>query len=331
MWDKISKISLAALIFFAVGSNVALAKNSEPEAKGIQAGNFVIHPGVDASVAYHMRDNEAHTEHNDGFVDIGAHLRTHLLEESAKIFVEACLLSMPGNVVLLELVLHETARDAEQFSRMSLNEIGTNKSAFDEGRLDAVERICEIELNRQKVHSALELRFFAANLRRQVFDADDRAGDHDHTAFQHVLELAYVAGPVVAGEVVLGFRAEGLDGDAVVFRYLFPEMGDEERDVFTAFPQRRDGDVDDVEAVEEVFAEGAFLDHLRQVTVGGGHHADIDADAFRSADAFKHAFLKDAQELDLQIHAQFSYLVKEERALIRLLEAAAPGGDGAGE
>ena len=83
MWDKISKICLAALIFFAVGSNVALAKNSEPEAKGIQAGNFVIHPGVDASVAYHMRDNEAHTEHNDGFVDIGAHLRTHLLEESA--------------------------------------------------------------------------------------------------------------------------------------------------------------------------------------------------------------------------------------------------------
>ena len=82
MWDKISKICLAAVVFMAAGSNIALAKNSVPEAAGIQAGNFVIHPGVDVSAGYDMRDETVDNEHSDGFVDVGVHLNTHLLDET---------------------------------------------------------------------------------------------------------------------------------------------------------------------------------------------------------------------------------------------------------
>lgn len=87
MWYKFSKICMAAVILTAAGGNIALAKNSEPEATGIQAGNFVIHPGLDVSAAYDMRDNDSSAggtlKHDDGLVDVGVHLNTHLLDETS--------------------------------------------------------------------------------------------------------------------------------------------------------------------------------------------------------------------------------------------------------
>lgn len=51
---------------------------------------------------------------------------------------------------------------------------------------------------------------------------------------------------------------------------LFEEVGDEVGDVLPPFPERREGDLDDLEPVVEVLTELPFFDQPLQVLVGGG-------------------------------------------------------------
>ena len=97
--------------------------------------------------------------------------------------------SVSRDVVLFQLVLHEAAGNAEQFGGVGLHEVGAHERALDERRLNLVQRVGQVELHGQQIHGALELRFLAADFRRQVVHADDGAGHHDHAAFQHVLKL----------------------------------------------------------------------------------------------------------------------------------------------
>jgi hypothetical protein len=46
-------------------------------------------------------------------------------------------------------------------------------------------------------------------------------------------------------------------------------------DVAFPFAQRRNFNRDGTEPVEEIFAEGALLNHRSQVPIGGGHHSNI--------------------------------------------------------
>ncbi len=109
-------------------------------------------------------------------------------------------------------------------------------------------------------------------------------GVEDQDALDDVAQLADVAGPVVLLE-----RGEGGVGDfdvgaAVLLAELGEEFAGEERDVFLAIAQRRDVEGDDVEAVEEVFAEVAAGDLLFEVLVGGGDDAGVDVDGRGGAD-----------------------------------------------
>jgi hypothetical protein len=55
-------------------------------------------------------------------------------------------------------------------------------------------------------------------------------------------------------------------------------MIDEQRDVFRALPEWRDGDGEDIEPVEQIFPEPAILDLFLQVPVAGRDDPDIDLD-----------------------------------------------------
>ncbi len=72
---------------------------------------------------------------------------------------------------------------------------------------------------------------------------------------------------------------------------LLQEFFDEERDVFFAVAQRRDEEGDDVEAVEEVFAEVAAGDLFFEVFVGGGDDADVDVDGVAGSDGVEALFV----------------------------------------
>ena len=105
----------------------------------------------------------------------------------------------------------------------------------------------------------------------------------------------------------------------------------EERDVVATLAQRRQLHRNHVQPVVEILAKRALGHHPGEVGMRGGDHADIDLDRVRVADALELALLQHAQQLGLQRRAHGPDFVEEERAFVRLLEAALAIGDGAGE
>ncbi len=97
---------------------------------------------------------------------------------------------------------------------------------------------------------------------------------------------------------------------------LFREVFDERRDVFPALAQRREGDGDEVDAVEEVFAECAFGYHGREVGVGGAHDTDVDVSRAAVAEHFETVFLKHAEQFHLGVHVEFAYFVEKYGAFV---------------
>ena len=81
----------------------------------------------------------------------------------------------------------------------------------------------------------------------------------------------------------------------------------------------------------EVFAELAVAHSLLQVLVGGGDDADIGLDRGVAADAVEVAVGEHAQQPGLQFGGHVADLVQEQRAAFGLFEAAAAGGQRAGE
>ncbi len=109
------------------------------------------------------------------------------------------------------------------------------------------------------------------------------------------------------------------------------EVLGEQGNVFAAGAQRRQVHGDDVEAVEEVFAEAAFADCLAQVDVGGGDDAHVHLNLLHAAQVHEAAVLQHAQNLGLGVHAHGGDFVQEERAAVGHFKEAFLGGDGRGE
>ena len=163
--------------------------------------------------------------------------------------------------------------------------------------------------------------------------------------FDHVLELAHVAGPAVLAErlhrlgrdpphrTVLrgpgqglpsigansrrGVSVEGPAGEAA------QEVADERRHVFTAFPQRRHDDVDDVDPVVQILAEQTVGNQAAQVAVGCRDDPRI-VDACRpfGTDLLDFAGLEEAQEQSLHPEGHLADLVEEDRPVLGQFELA---------
>ena len=153
----------------------------------------------------------------------------------------------------------------------------------------------------------------------------------DDGAIDGVFELADVAGPVEGGEQGQGLARTA--GDALAF--LDIEAGDEVvdqgRDVLAALAQGRSLDREDVEAIEQILAEGAGPDLLGRVAVGGRDDTDVNLDRAFGADGVNLALLQGAQQFDLHVQRQFADLVEEQGAAVGFLEFAEVFVVGAGE
>ena len=148
-------------------------------------------------------------------------------------------------------------------------------------------------------------------------------GVEDEDALDDVAELADVAGPVVGLELVDGGVGDFDAGAAVLLAELGEEFAREERDVLFAVAQGRDVEGDDVEAVEEVFAEVAAGDLLFEVFVGGGDDADVDVRGCGGADGVEALLVESAEDFGLGLEAHVADFVEEERAAVGAFEGAA--------
>src|SRR5438093_9025272 len=138
--------------------------------------------------------------------------------------------------------------------------------------------------------------------------------EHDD-ALHRVLELADVARPVILDEDAHGLGRD-LDLAAVLGVELGEEMIDEHRDLFAPLPKGWDPDLDDVQAVVQVFPELVRPHGGLEVAIGGGDEPHVGADDLLAADAGELAVLEHVQELGLEPQRHLPDLVEKERALI---------------
>ena len=128
-----------------------------------------------------------------------------------------------------------------------------------------------------------------------------RALGQQHGALDGVLELADVAGPLIAHEELQRVRLEPDD----LLLQLTRESTDEEvgqlGDVVLALAQRRHLHRHDVEPVVQVLAELAGLDHRRQIAVGRGNQSNVHLDRPRAAEPLELVLLQHAQDLGLRV------------------------------
>ncbi len=101
------------------------------------------------------------------------------------------------------------------------------------------------------------------------------------------------------------------------------EMLDQRRNVRLALAQRRNRQVDDVEAIEQVLAELPLVDEMPQAPVGGGDDPDVDRRPRPlGADLLQLAGLEEAQQHALHPQRHLADFVEEHGALVRHLELA---------
>src|SRR4051794_25698179 len=99
----------------------------------------------------------------------------------------------------------------------------------------------------------------------------------DHGAFNQVLELAHIAGPIVRTERIhccFWYLLNPLPHTPG--KYLY-EVMNQLRYVFPALSQRGDEDRKHIQPIVKITAELVTRNHLGQVAMSSGHEAEIDA------------------------------------------------------
>src|SRR5215472_15104673 len=159
------------------------------------------------------------------------------------------------------------------------------------------------------------------NALRQHRQGDLLSIGEDHRALDRVLEFAHVTGPVVAGQSEQGFFRESLDGFGVLIRIHFQEMHRQELYVFLALAERRNAKVDDVQSIEEIFAESLIFNFLEEVLIRCSENAHVRINSTSSTKPLEFAVLKDAQQFHLNRRTDLADFVEKQRSTIRQLEA----------
>src|SRR5262249_19820297 len=118
---------------------------------------------------------------------------------------------------------------------------------------------------------------------------------------------------------------------SVLLGDLARKMGDELGEIFEAVAQRRKGQRENVDTVEEVTGEFGVFETVFELAVGGNDDPDIDLDGLIATDALDFAFFEDTQKLGLHGNGHIADLVEEERAAFGLLKFADVASGSAGE
>ena len=101
---------------------------------------------------------------------------------------------------------------------------------------------------------------------------------------------------------------------------LTQQMVGQQRNIFRAFGERRDLQVNHIEAIKQIFAKLAAGHRLRQVAVGGGDDPHVDLDIAVAAERANLTLLQDAEQLHLQGDRHIADLVEKQRAAFGGLE-----------
>ena len=140
-------------------------------------------------------------------------------------------------------------------------------------------------------------------------------------AFDHAFQFAHVSRPFVDHQRLHRIARQPIRLSAG--RSLQDGL-DQVRNVVPPGTQRRHGNLDRVQAIEQVAAELAASAQRLERTIGGHHDPDVHAATAVAADAFHGRVLDHPQQLGLRRRGQVRDFVEEQRAAVGLFELAPP-------
>src|SRR5216684_1088076 len=112
---------------------------------------------------------------------------------------------------------------------------------------------------------------------------------------------------------------------------MFDEALDQQRNIFTPFPQWRQIDRYDIQPIIKVLSEGPIFYHLFEIRTGGRDNTHVDLDGTVATNPLELPLLQYAQQFDLERNRHVADFIEENRAAIGLLESADPRRDRAGK
>ncbi len=101
-------------------------------------------------------------------------------------------------------------------------------------------------------------------------------------------------------------------------------MGTEQGNVAVTFAQRGKLNRNNVDAVVEILAEAAGVNHLFQVFMGGADQPKVDLALGAAAQALHHMIFQHPQQLGLERKGEGRDLIQKECALIREFNLTGP-------
>jgi len=165
-------------------------------------------------------------------------------------------------------------------------------------------------------------RWFDAGKMGNIGGLDDTAGGGGKEVAHEVFHFPDIAFEGPFAQEPDGGRGQRLGGHVEPGGIAAQEIIEEFRDVFGAFPQWRQVQRQDVEAVKEILAEGPGGDGLAQVPVGGGDDAHVHGPGLGVAQGFDLVFLEHAQDAGLQGKRHVADFVEEDGAAAAGFEKA---------
>ena len=166
---------------------------------------------------------------------------------------------------------------------------------------------------------------------RQVFRQDGAGKSQHQGTLDHVFKFPDVSAPVITAQNVLDIGREVDFSARECFCVTRNKMIGEKGHIFQPFPERRHVNMDDVEAVIQVFAKLLQVHHVFQVLIGCGNDPDINGDRVFPTYPVEFIVLQDAEDFGLQGQFHIADFIEKQGASIGLLKFPHFGFYGPGE
>jgi hypothetical protein len=113
----------------------------------------------------------------------------------------------------------------------------------------------------------------------------------EHGSLNKILKLTNVAGPLQVRQSLHDSRRNRFDALLHLLRTLLDEIADEQRNVLSAVPQRRNTDRKDIQPIVQITAKFLVRNHILKVAIRSRHQADVHLPRMRAAQTFKFSLL----------------------------------------
>ena len=134
----------------------------------------------------------------------------------------------------------------------------------------------------------------------QRIDLDDVTGSKYHCPLDAVFQFTHVAGPGMAPQGGFGSSRQAQARAAGSSTVCSQEVACQGGDILAALPQGRDQQREDVQAIEQVFAEQTFCHRVGDVAVRRGNDANIEDHRLLAPHPLDFPLLENAQQFGLQ-------------------------------